>query len=70
MSVAAEASLVWRRDVRHRLDLSPDKCDAVSRLLFAALYAAQDEADFENMVQNHVDELRKALAIVRDAGQS
>lgn len=57
----APAKPLWQLDIRQRLALSPDRTDPISRLLFAALYAAEDEAEFLNLVENHVEELRRAI---------
>lgn len=71
MAVAKPAAKpLWQMDVRSKLDLSSAKTDPVSRLLFAALYSAQDQEEFEESVEAHVEDLQKALAIVRSGGQS
>jgi hypothetical protein len=61
----AEPKPLWQMDVRHRLDLSPNKTDVISRLLFAALYAAEDEEQFLEMLEEHRDQLQLAINVMR-----
>jgi hypothetical protein len=67
MSETTDTKPLWQMDVRHRLGLEPWKTDVVSRLLFGALYTSEDEDDFVNSVQNHVDELTRAINALKGA---
>lgn len=51
--------------MRQLLDLKPGHTDAVSMVLWRAIYGSRSLADFENSVQESIDQLTKALAIVR-----
>lgn len=55
----------WRRVLRQRLDITPEKTDPLSRLVWAAIYDAEDEDDFVNLIQNHIEELRRALNVLK-----
>jgi hypothetical protein len=61
----APAKPLWQMDVRHALDLSPGKTDPVSTLLFRALAHSDDVREFEERVQNHIEELRRALETLK-----
>lgn len=55
----------WQTAIRQRLDLTPEKTDPLSRLLWAAIYDAEDEDEFANLVENHIAELQRALNVLK-----
>lgn len=61
----APAKPLWQMDVRQRLDLRPGRVDPISGLLWAAIYGSESEREFIARVEQHIDELRRAVAVIK-----
>lgn len=56
---------LWQMDLRHKLGLEPGMCDPVSRMLMGAVYDAEDENHFEELMADHIAHLVKAVEKAR-----
>lgn len=61
---AAERPL-WQMDLRHKLKLTPGQTDAISMLLWHSIYGSTSTPEVEDRIQDHINELQRALAIIR-----
>lgn len=56
----------WQMDLRRKLKLTPSKNDLVAMLLWHAIYSNENSADVAQSIEFSIEELQRALAIIRE----
>lgn len=59
---------LWQMDLRHKLKLTPGKIDMLSVLLWHSIAGSESTPEVEQRIQDHIEELQRALAIIREDG--